>query len=190
LPLVYHSAGAAAAFFATVAAGAAGEAFVQLRTRSPEGGDPSYRWMLLGSTTGFVLAFALSGVGGHLPGPGGLWVAIGLAAMWAGFALRAWSVRTLGRFFRVEVTVAAGQALVDTGPYARLRHPSYTGLLLFYLGVGIGLDSPLSVAAIFALPLAAVVNRIRHEEAELRRVLGDAYDAYARRTERLVPGVW
>jgi protein-S-isoprenylcysteine O-methyltransferase Ste14 len=110
--------------------------------------------------------------------------------MWAGFALRAWSVRTLGRFFRVEVTVDADQTLVDTGPYARVRHPSYTGLLVFYLGLGISLDSYLSVAAAVLLPLAAVVYRIGHEERTLRRDLGEVYEAYSARTRRLVPGIW
>jgi protein-S-isoprenylcysteine O-methyltransferase Ste14 len=114
----------------------------------------------------------------------------GIAVMWAGFGLRAWAVRTLGRFFRVEVTVDTGQTVVDTGPYTRVRHPSYTGLLVFYLGLGICLDSYLSVAAAVLLPLAAVVNRIDHEERTLRRELGQAYELYSSRTRRLVPGVW
>ena len=110
--------------------------------------------------------------------------------MWAGFALRAWSVRTLGQFFRVEVTVEEGQRLVDTGPYAWVRHPSYTGLLVFYLGLGIALDSYASIAAAVLLPLAAVVNRIAHEERTLRRELGQSYELYSTRTSRLIPGVW
>jgi protein-S-isoprenylcysteine O-methyltransferase Ste14 len=110
--------------------------------------------------------------------------------MWAGLVLRVWAVRTLGRFFTVEVSVESDQPLVDTGPYARIRHPSYTGLLAFYVGLGIALDSYLSVAAAVLLPLAAVVNRIHHEERTLLRELGEPYEAYALRTARLVPGIW
>jgi protein-S-isoprenylcysteine O-methyltransferase Ste14 len=110
--------------------------------------------------------------------------------MWVGFALRVWAVRTLGELFRVEVSVGHDQPLVDTGPYARLRHPSYTGLLVFYLGLGVGLDSYLSMAAAVLLPLAAIVNRIGHEERTLRLELGEAYDLYSARTARLIPGVW
>ena len=189
-PLVFHSAVPRDVFYATLAAAAVAELVLQLRPQ-PEGArDPSYIWMLLGSFTGVGLAFAASGVDDRLPGPGWLAAVAGLVLMWAGFALRAWAVRVLGRFFTVEVSVETGQTLVDTGPYARLRHPSYSGLLLFYLGLGIALDSCLSVAAAVLPPLAATVNRIGHEERVLRRELGEPYRAYSSRTARLIPGVW
>ena len=189
-PLVYDSGVARAVFIATLVISAAFELWLQVRTRSDDAHDPSYAWMLLGSSAGVALAFAAAGVHDRLPGPRWLPAVAGIAVMWAGFVLRAWAVRTLGRFFRVEVTVDADQTVIDTGPYARVRHPSYTGLLVFYLGLGISLDSYLSVLAAVLLPLAAVVNRIAHEERALRRDLGAAYEAYSTRTRRLVPGVW
>jgi protein-S-isoprenylcysteine O-methyltransferase Ste14 len=175
---------------ATLGIAAAAELALQVRTRSEGPRDPSYVWMLAGSFAGVALAFVAAGVDDRLPGPPWLPAVAGIAVMWAGFGLRVWAVRTLGRFFRVEVTVDADQTVVDTGPYARVRHPSYTGLLVFYLGLGICLDSYLSVAAAVLLPLAAVVNRIAHEERTLRRELGEAYEVYMSRTRRLVPGVW
>jgi protein-S-isoprenylcysteine O-methyltransferase Ste14 len=189
-PLVYEPGVLRVVFFATLGVSAAAELALQVRTRSEGARDPSYVWMLAGSSAGVGLAFAAAGVDDHLPGPRWLPAVAGIAVMWAGFTLRAWAVRTLGRFFRVEVTVDTDQMVVDTGPYARLRHPSYTGLLVFYLGLGICLDSYLSVAAAVLLPLAAVVNRIAHEERTLRRELGRAYEDYSSRTRRLVPLVW
>jgi protein-S-isoprenylcysteine O-methyltransferase Ste14 len=189
-PLVYDSGTVRVVFIATLGISAAAELWLQVRTRSDDANDPSYVWMILGSFAGVALAFAAAGVHDRLPGPRSLPAVAGITVMWAGFALRAWSVRTLGRFFRVEVTVDSDQTLVDTGPYARVRHPSYTGLLVFYLGLGISLDSYLSVAAAVLLPLAAVVNRIGHEERTLRRDLGEAYEDYSSRTRRLVPGIW
>jgi protein-S-isoprenylcysteine O-methyltransferase Ste14 len=99
-------------------------------------------------------------------------------------------VRTLGRFFKVTVGVEDDQPLVDTGPYAVLRHPAYTGFLLSCVGVGVALDSWLSVASALLLPTIGVLRRIGHEEALLRNELGASYASYARRTRRLVPGVW
>ena len=189
-PLVYESGGLRIVYIATLGIAAAAELALQVRTRSEGARDPSYVWMIGGSFAGVALAFATAGVHDRLPGPGWLPAVAGIAVMWAGFGLRAWAVRTLGRFFRVEVTVDTGQTVVDTGPYARVRHPSYTGLLVFYLGLGVCLDSYLSVAAAVLLPLAAVVNRIAHEERTLRRELGEAYEVYSSRTRRLVPGVW
>jgi protein-S-isoprenylcysteine O-methyltransferase Ste14 len=178
------------ALYLTLGVSAAAELALQVRTRSEGSRDPRYTWMLVGSFAGVALAFVAADAGDGLPGPRWLAAAAGLASMWAGFALRVWAVRTLGRFFRVEIGVDTDQTVVDTGPYSRLRHPSYTGLLLFYLGLGVSLDSYLSVAAAVLLPLAAVVNRIGHEERMLGRELGEAYRAYSSRTARLIPGVW
>jgi protein-S-isoprenylcysteine O-methyltransferase Ste14 len=189
-PLVYDSGVARYVFVATLVISAAFELWLQVRTRSEGARDPSYRWMLAGSTAGVALAFVVAGIHDRLPGPRWLPAVVGIGVMWVGFGLRAWAVRTLGRFFRVEVTVDSDQTVVDTGPYARVRHPSYTGLLVFYLGLGICLDSYFSVLAAVLLPVAAVVNRIGHEERVLRRDLGEAYGAYSTRTRRLVPGVW
>ena len=146
--------------------------------------------MVVGSLAGIALAFVLAGAGARLPGPASLPVAVGLAVMCLGTVLRYWSVLTLGRFFTVTVDIGEGHRVVDTGPYAVLRHPSYTGMLVVYLGIGICLDSWLSVAATVVLPALAVLNRIRHEEAVLVRQLGVDYERYRGRTSRLVPGVW
>jgi protein-S-isoprenylcysteine O-methyltransferase Ste14 len=164
------------------------EGVLQVRTQT-EARDPSRTWMVVASLLGIALAFLLAGTA-HLPGPRWLPVAIGLAAIAAGAALRYWSVYTLGRFFSVTVGVAEGQRVVDTGPYSLLRHPSYTGMLVVYLGTGIGLDSWLGAALAVAVPAAAVLNRIGPEEAVLREQLAPAYEGYQRRTKRLVPGVW
>ena len=188
-PLVYHSPPAAVAFFTTFGVWAVGELVLQVRNQAPGEPDPSRLGMIAGTVGGITLAFVLAG-NGALPGPSWLPVVVGLAVAWLGMAVRAWSVRTLGEFFTVDVTVAANQRLIDDGPYALVRHPSYTGMLMAILGFGIALDSWGAVAAALFLPLAAVVNRIRHEEAMLRRELGEPYEAYAKRTARLMPGIW
>jgi protein-S-isoprenylcysteine O-methyltransferase Ste14 len=188
-PLVHHSALAGALFYATFAVWMLGELALQVRTQGPERRDPSRLGMIAGVGGGVALAFILAGEA-SFPGPRWLPVAVGLVVAWLGIVLRAWAVRTLGEFFTVDVTVTAGQRVIEHGPYARLRHPSYTGMLLAIVGFGIALDSWPGAAAALLLPLAAVVIRIRHEEATLRRELGAAYVAYAQRTNRLVPGVW
>ena len=188
-PLVYHSPLAAAAFFTTFGVWAVGELVLQVRNQASGERDPSRLGMIAGSVGGITLAFVLAGHGAF-PGPSWLPVVLGLSVAWLGIAVRAWSVRTLGEFFTVDVTVAATQPLIDDGPYTRVRHPSYTGMLMAILGLGIALDSWAGAAGALFVPLAAVVNRIRHEEAMLRRELGEPYEAYASRTARLVPGIW
>ena len=188
-PLVYHSPLAGAVFFTAFGVWAVGELVLQVRNQAPGEPDPTRLGMLAGSVGGITLAFVLAGHG-VLPGPSWLPVVIGLSVALLGMAVRAWSVRTLGEFFTVDVTVAAEQPLIDDGPYAQVRHPSYTGMLMAILGFGIALDSWGASAAALLLPLVAVVNRIRHEEAMLRRELGEPYEAYAKRTARVLPGIW
>jgi protein-S-isoprenylcysteine O-methyltransferase Ste14 len=116
--------------------------------------------------------------------------AAGIAVMWLGIALRAWAIAALGSSFRTTVEVDAGQAVVSTGPYKLIRHPSYSGLLLITAGYGLSLGNWLSLACAALIPLIGIVVRIRVEESELSRVLGDSYRDYMERTKRLIPGVW
>ena len=107
-----------------------------------------------------------------------------------GLALRAWAVRVLGRFFKFTVVVQAEHRVVDTGPYRLIRHPSYTGLLMVELGLGIKLGTWLSIPACLLPPLIAFTARLLTEEYVLSRELGEPYRAYMARTKRLIPGVW
>jgi protein-S-isoprenylcysteine O-methyltransferase Ste14 len=115
---------------------------------------------------------------------------LGVIAMWTGLATRVWAVAALGHAFRTTVEVDPDQAVVATGPYRWIRHPSYAGLLLIVAGLGLTERNWLSAAACLALPLPALAWRIHVEEAELGRVLGDAYRDYQAGTARLIPGRW
>ncbi len=125
-----------------------------------------------------------------LPGPGWWPLVAGIAVFAAGLGLRARAVQELGRFFKFTVVVQAGHRVIDTGPYARIRHPSYTGLLMASLGLGVGLGTWLSIPACVIPPLIAFSVRLVHEERVLASELGEPYRSYMRRTWRLVPGVW
>jgi protein-S-isoprenylcysteine O-methyltransferase Ste14 len=125
-----------------------------------------------------------------LPGPAGWPVAAGAALVIGGVALRAWAVRELGRFFTYAVLIHEGQHVVESGPYRRVRHPSYTGLLAGMLGVGLMLGTWISVPVAFLPSLAGFTGRLLAEERVLAAELGEPYREYMRRTWRLVPGVW
>lgn len=115
------------------------------------------------------------------------WVA--LSAMIGGLALRTWAVVLLGPWFTWNVSVRAGQQLVSRGPYRLIRHPSYTGALVTFVGSCVLLRSwVVAVLAAFALALA-FGRRIRYEEALLVKTL-PGYQAYVSRTNRLIPGIF
>jgi protein-S-isoprenylcysteine O-methyltransferase Ste14 len=122
--------------------------------------------------------------------PGAAAFAAGLAVLLAGLALRGWSFKTLGQYFTFTVMVSSDQPVVTAGPYHLLRHPSYTGLLLACIGVGLMSANWAGVAAMALLPLAVILWRIHIEENALLATLGDRYRAYASQHKRLVPLVW
>ena len=190
-PLTIHPGAAGQLLQGMLIAWAVIEILLRLRNL---GGRTAFDWTFGLVVASVALAINAGFRAAHLPSTvvGGGWapVAVGLGVLAAGVALRVWAIVTLGRLFKFVVVIQDGHRVVASGPYRLLRHPSYTGALVGFLGAGIALDSWLSVLALVLIPLLAIGVRIHVEEAELARALGEEYRAYARRTRRLVPGLW
>ena len=103
-----------------------------------------------------------------------------------GFMMYVFKVNSFAaRTIRVE----EGQKVIDSGPYALVRHPMYTGALLLYLGTPVALGSWWALLPVLVIPFMLAL-RIRNEESVLHREL-EGYDDYMERTRwRLVPGLW
>lgn len=183
------------AFWAAFGAFALGEYAVQFRSRLNKHGVRAERASLavvVVTVVGAVVAgFRLARWQPALV-TGGRWqlFGFGLALMAAGFALRQWAVSTLGQFFTVDVRLHAQQTVVESGPYRWVRHPSYTGLLLFFSGLGFALTNWASLATLAVVPTVGLVVRIRAEESALIAGLGEPYRRFAAGRRRLLPGVW
>lgn len=115
------------------------------------------------------------------------WAGIGLIVL--GIAVRAAAIASLWRHFTVNVAVTEDQQLVQRGLYRYVRHPSYTGSIISFLGLGTAFGNWLSLAIIVLVTGLALAYRIRVEEQALIERFGDAYREYMRRTKRLIPGV-
>ncbi len=113
---------------------------------------------------------------------------LGLVVAVAGQSLRVWSVRRLGASFTYRVHTAAAQKVIDNGPYRFIRHPAYTGGLLFALGTSIALTDWLAPLLIVFLVLG-YAWRIQVEETALAEGLGEPYQRYMGRTKRVIPFV-
>jgi protein-S-isoprenylcysteine O-methyltransferase len=115
---------------------------------------------------------------------------LGIALFVAGLALRWYAIVHLGRFFTVNVSIAADHRLIDTGPYRIVRHPSYTGALMAFLGLGLCMANWVSLLSLLVPICLVFLRRIQVEEAVLSEALGDQYRDYMRRTKRLIPAIY
>jgi protein-S-isoprenylcysteine O-methyltransferase len=111
----------------------------------------------------------------------------GVALFVTGLLLRWWAIITLGRFFTVDVTIEKDHELVGRGPFRMVRHPSYTGVLLAFLGFALSLGNWAALLVIL-LPIGAVfIHRMNVEEDALSGALGPQYTDYMRRTNGWCP---
>ncbi len=143
--------------------------------------------VVLGFLFGLLLAYrvpatAINSASGFL-----FWLSILL--IYAGIALRFYAIHVLGAFFTTTVAVASEQTVIETGPYRLIRHPSYTGLLITLIGIGLSLTNWLSLLVLVGCVLIGLGYRIHVEEHVLQEHLGQRYSEYMRRTKRLIPFV-
>jgi protein-S-isoprenylcysteine O-methyltransferase Ste14 len=114
----------------------------------------------------------------------------GIIVLIAGLAVRCIAIITLGKAFSANVAIKSAQSIQRTGIYSVLRHPSYSGLLLIFLGIGLHSRNWQGLAVAFLPSTVALLYRIRIEEAVLNTTFGPDYAAYSRATKRLIPGLY
>ncbi|MFD1032327.1 methyltransferase family protein [Metaplanococcus flavidus] len=115
---------------------------------------------------------------------------MGILLFAAGVFLRYWGILHLKAQFTRHVTVQQGDGIVSTGPYRKLRHPLYTGLLFIAIGMALFFQS--IVAAIFGGVLVgwALTKRMDGEEAMLTEEFGEEYREWMKRRSRLIPFIY
>src|SRR5438477_11918818 len=127
--------------------------------------------------------------GATVPHPRGFYV-FGFLLFLGGLILRWYSIGYLGRYFTVDVSISAEHRLIDSGPYRFIRHPTYTGALLAFLGLGFCLGNWLSILFLSLPILGAFLWRVRIDVRALLGALGEQYRPYMRRTKRLIPFIY
>ena len=151
----------------------------------------SLRWLWITLISGMIVGIylGLHGIGFVAAGSRVVSI-IGLALVVLGMIIRWTAIATLRRYFTSNVSIREGHELVNRGMYRFVRHPSYTGSLLSFFGIGLTFANWLSVLVIFVPVLWAFIYSIRVEEQALATHFGDEYVRYCRTTRRLVPGIF
>jgi protein-S-isoprenylcysteine O-methyltransferase Ste14 len=117
-----------------------------------------------------------------------VWVrAIGISGLLLGASLLLWAEATLGRSLSPLFGVREGQRLIVHGPYALVRHPLYTAMLLALPGTALAVDRLLEVVFLGVLLPATIFWNVRLEEPVLLEGFGRTYAEYAARVPALLP---
>ncbi len=127
----------------------------------------------------------LAHIARHSEAPGSVPAIIGVILSLAGVALAVSARAYIGRNWGMPMSLREGHELVTSGPYAYIRHPIYSGLLLLTVGSALAVSPTWLV--LFALCLVYFVYAARVEEWDMTRQFPDAYPAYQRRTKMLIP---
>jgi protein-S-isoprenylcysteine O-methyltransferase Ste14 len=166
--------------------------FTQGGLTTGEKEDRGNRWVLGAFTVIAILMAYFSAYTDRI----GFWTLDGNTLRWAGVVvcaaggvLRIVPVYVLGRRFSGLVAIQEGHKLETRGIYSVIRNPSYLGMLITSLGWVLAYRSGVGVllALLLLIPLAA---RMKAEERLLREHFGAEYEAYFKRTWRLLPWVY
>jgi protein-S-isoprenylcysteine O-methyltransferase Ste14 len=145
-------------------------------------------WIMigLGNTLGIISSIFLKfPISNHLIIP-----CFGLFLIVVGMALRFISIWSLGRLFTVDVTIRNDHKIKKDGVYRLIRHPSYLGSLLSFVGFGLSLNNWISLLIITVLVTFAMLSRIKIEERLLTQQFGSDYSDYVKKTFRLIPWIY
>ena len=159
------------------------------KVRKADRSSLRYIWLviLLGNTSGIYFGMARIG---YLSSWSVVLYWTGIGLILAGLVFRAVAILQLKKFFTVDVVLHEDHRLIRSGLYGILRHPSYSGSLLSFIGLGVSFANWLSTLVV-ALPILCIfLYRIRIEEAALQSHFGQEYRDYMARTKRLIPFIY
>jgi protein-S-isoprenylcysteine O-methyltransferase Ste14 len=118
------------------------------------------------------------------------WTPACAALLALGLVVRLVAIVSLGKSFTANVTTHADQKLNQSGLFAVVRHPSYLGMEIIFLAIGLATRDWLCLALAVVPTTLALLRRIEVEELALRSAFGGAYDDYCQQTRRLIPGLY
>jgi len=113
--------------------------------------------------------------------------AAGISSILLGSLLRRYCFRVLGEYFTGDVRARSDQPVIRKGPYAVVRHPSYTAGMMMAMGVGLALGNWVSLALVTITTIAVYCYRVSIEEKALLATIGEPYRVYMKERKRFIP---
>jgi protein-S-isoprenylcysteine O-methyltransferase Ste14 len=115
------------------------------------------------------------------------WIAwLGAVLTLVGVLFAIWARYTIGREWSGEVQIKENHQLIRSGPYAHIRHPIYTGILLALAGTAVTVGEYRAILGV-TLFLIGFVRKAKNEESFLASEFGPAFDEHRRHTGFFLP---
>jgi len=147
------------------------------------GGGSIVVGIIIGFTAKFMDVRWLFSPSSHISSLGLVLIVIGVVIRWL-------ADRTLGGYFTVDVSILGDHKLIRSGLFRYVRHPSYLGLLIAVLGLGVTMVNGLSTLVIVVPHIIVIAMRINEEEDALEQRFGSEYVDYGAHTRRLIPAIY
>ena len=165
-----------------------------LKNKPVKATEPSASRLLYGIcfVSGFVLLFSntlpLGGLRQRFL-PRSEWIGlVGIVLSYAGAAIAIWASFILADNWSARITVKIGHELIRSGPYAYVRHPIYSGILLSVVGTALLVSEWRALLAIVLVAISFTM-KAKREEAYMTAEFGDLYSDYQQGTGFLLPKV-
>lgn len=119
------------------------------------------------------------------------WISwIGISLILIGVLVRLVIIKSLGKYFTVDVNISDDHKMKTDGFYKIIRHPSYAFSLITFLGLGLAMDNWASFAIAIIPPFIAFSYRIFVEETALKQQFGQEYVNYTKHTKKIIPFIY
>jgi protein-S-isoprenylcysteine O-methyltransferase Ste14 len=148
-------------------------------------GSIHFIWITIGIANSLGILFAFTSI---IPISRIIYIPfLGLLFIVLGMIIRFIAIKSLGKFFTVDVAILDDHKIKKDGIYKYVRHPSYSGLLLSFIGFGLSLNNWISLIIITVPVTLVMLYRIKIEEKLLIEIFGNDYIEYIKKTYRLIP---
>ncbi|PKF75104.1 methyltransferase family protein [Chryseobacterium sp. PMSZPI] len=138
-----------------------------------------------------IMGAIITSESSRFPIVNGTWISyLGEGFILIGIIFRFIIIKSLGKYFTVDVTIKEDHKIKKEGFYKYLRHPSYAFSLLTSLGLGLYLNNWWSFIFAVVPPFLAFTYRITIEEQALVEQFGDEYIQYRKSTKKLIPFIY
>ncbi len=159
------------------------------KSQSKDRGTLIFIWLIVACSQAFSIHYIRLDYGSKIIENKSLkyffWIPFNIILYLMGNLIRQQSIKQLGKWFTTAVRIDENQQLIHSGWYARVRHPSYAGLLIYFLALVLFLNNWFALIGMM-IPISSVFfYRIHVEEQELEKHFGIKYEEYRQK----VPGM-